>query len=86
MDSTVFAPRLYVKYSWLGHRHTIRTIHQVANNRLCTIGTDGEINVWKYGFREVKKKIKNKKTKRGCYPTHGTRGREEEFRYYYCLI
>ncbi|KAI9258749.1 RAVE protein 1 C terminal-domain-containing protein [Phascolomyces articulosus] len=54
LDSTVFAPRLYVKYSWLGHRHTISTIKQVANNRLCTIGTDGEINVWKYGFRETR--------------------------------
>ncbi|KAG2218969.1 hypothetical protein INT45_008393 [Circinella minor] len=64
LDSTVFAPRLYVKYSWLGHRHTIRTIHQVANNRLCTIGIDGEINVWKYGFREVKKEWKGKKKTR----------------------
>ncbi|KAI9492527.1 RAVE protein 1 C terminal-domain-containing protein [Zychaea mexicana] len=54
LDTTVFAPRLYVKYSWLGHRHTIRSIKQVANNRLCTIGTDGEVNVWKYGFRETR--------------------------------
>lgn len=53
LDSTPFSPRLHLKYTWLGHQHSISKLYQSQKNRFCTIGIDGQINVWKYELREV---------------------------------
>lgn len=54
LDSTSFSPRLHLKYTWLGHQHSISKLYQTQKNRFCTVGVDGQINVWKYELREVK--------------------------------
>ncbi|KAK4511806.1 uncharacterized protein ATC70_003805 [Mucor velutinosus] len=53
LDSTSFSPRLHLKYTWLGHQHSISKLYQTQKNRFCTVGVDGQINVWKYELREV---------------------------------
>ncbi|KAG2213642.1 hypothetical protein INT46_000817 [Mucor plumbeus] len=53
LDSTSFSPRLHLKYTWLGHQHSISKLYQTQKNRFCTIGVDGQINVWKYELRET---------------------------------
>ncbi|CEP07241.1 hypothetical protein [Parasitella parasitica] len=53
LDSTSFAPRLHLKYTWLGHQHSISKLYQTQKNRFCTVGVDGQINVWKYELREA---------------------------------
>ncbi|KAG0172011.1 regulator of (H+)-ATPase in vacuolar membrane [Apophysomyces sp. BC1021] len=52
LDTTMFPARLNLKYTWLGHQHAITGIHQSQNSRFCTIGVDGQTNVWKYELRE----------------------------------
>jgi hypothetical protein len=54
LDTTCFSPRLHLKYNWIGHQHAISNLYQTQKNRFCTIGIDGQINVWKYELREVK--------------------------------
>ncbi|KAL7308090.1 regulator of (H+)-ATPase in vacuolar membrane, variant 3 [Mucor circinelloides] len=53
LDSTSFSPRLHLKYTWLGHQHSISKLYQTQKNRFCTVGVDGQINVWKYELRET---------------------------------
>ncbi|GAA5804339.1 hypothetical protein HPULCUR_009827 [Helicostylum pulchrum] len=53
LDTTPFTPRLHLKYTWLGHQHAISKLYQSQKNRFCTIGIDGQINVWKYELRET---------------------------------
>ncbi|RCH95795.1 regulator of (H+)-ATPase in vacuolar membrane, partial [Rhizopus azygosporus] len=53
LDSTSFSPKLHLKYSWLGHQHAISKLYQTHKNRFCTIGIDGQINVWKYELRDT---------------------------------
>lgn len=62
LDTTPFTPRLHLKYTWLGHQHAISKLYQSQKNRFCTIGIDGQINVWKYELREVNKKDITRKT------------------------
>ncbi|KAI8988975.1 hypothetical protein BDB01DRAFT_783905, partial [Pilobolus umbonatus] len=53
LDTTNFSPRLHLKYNWLGHQHAISKLYQTQKNRFCTLGIDGQVNVWKYELREV---------------------------------
>ncbi|KAG1221544.1 hypothetical protein G6F35_005917 [Rhizopus arrhizus] len=53
LDSTSFSPKLHLKYTWLGHQNAISKLYQSHKNRFCTIGIDGQVNVWKYELRDT---------------------------------
>lgn len=53
LDTTSFSPKLHLKYTWLGHQNAISKLYQSHKNRFCTVGVDGQINVWKYELRDV---------------------------------
>ncbi|CAO3607183.1 unnamed protein product [Cunninghamella echinulata] len=57
LDSTPFQSQLRLKYSWLGHQQTIKSIYQSQHNQFCTIGNDGQISMWDYGLREKSGKL-----------------------------
>lgn len=49
LDTACFSPRLHFKYSWLGHKYPIKSVSRSQGGSLCTIGSDGLVNLWKYG-------------------------------------
>ncbi|KAL0097480.1 RAVE protein 1 C terminal-domain-containing protein [Phycomyces blakesleeanus] len=60
LEQNQFIPRLHLKYTWLGHRNSIKSLPQSRSSRFCTIGEDGQINVWKYALREDGGKLTNR--------------------------